>query len=167
MYRIEKRWGSFEFDIIGTVIKTDANNDAKTYVKARLDLDGSLCKMSMICDEFIPLENYEKMVNGMEKSMENKQFCEFDLNEIRFYVIPPLHELEINTDDGFADLFESEYGEKQSVITIAIRLDHDEEYDELYPDNEFAPNLQIELEHEDSLKLVRYLRESVSSLNTD
>ena len=75
-----------------------------------------------------------------------------------------MYEVDINTSDGEAEVFKSEYGEKKPVITIAVKLDRDEEYEELYPNNEFIPNIQIQLEHRESQMFVEYINKRIDEV---
>ena len=118
MFKVEKRWGNFEFEIIGTNEIVDSKNIERTFVRARLDLDSTFAQMNYVCDDFIPVENYETMVNELEKCIRNNEYCQFNLNEVRFYVIPSQYEIDINTASGVTELYESEFGEDYCALII-------------------------------------------------
>lgn len=166
MFKIEKRWGYFEFEITG--IKEEyvfgEEEISDSFIETRLYASGMLAKTEIINSKFVRVDNAREIGEKLMNSIINEEFYQLNSTDMRIYVIPPMYEVDINTPDGEAEVFKSEYGEKKPVITIAVKLDRDEEYEELYPNNEFIPNIQIQLEHRESQMFVEYINKRIDEV---
>ena len=165
MYKLEKIWGSFEFAMLGTrEIESENLEESETYIEASLILDGAARTIEVLAESFILLKNARKVADELKQSVLTDRFYQLNSDDFRMYVVPSAHEIDINTPDGQAAVYESEYGEMSPYVVIAISLDRDEEYDEIYPYNKFIPNMQVELEYNESVRLVEYICKRIDEI---
>lgn len=127
-------------------------------------MDGAVRTIEVLAESFILLKNARKIADELKQSVLTDRFYQLNSDDFRMYVVPSGHEIDINTPDGQAGVYISEYGEMNPYVVIAISLDRDEEYDEIYPYSKFIPNMQVELEYNESVRLVEYICKRIDEI---
>ncbi len=107
---------------------------------------------------------FREMIEELRRCLDEDEYSSFLFEEFRVYVIPAYHKLDIDTYDGKPELTASQDGEPLATIKVAVRLERDKEFERLYPDNEFIPNIQMQMNRTESEGLMDYFRKAADCM---